>query len=424
MNLQLFQDADFNLNESSITARLLVMMLSLICLLAGCSSDLPESEFNDSSTWEEVERQAKDETVCIGMWDGDPLINAYMRDRVGPRLLRDNGITLKYIGAQGTAVVARLLVDLESGRTEGDFDLVWINGENFYQLRKMHALYGPFTERLPNNKYIDWQNRFVAIDFQQPVNGFECPWGNVQFAMIYNSERVTEPPRNVEDLATWIRQHPGRFTFDNSFTGMTFLKCLLYDFAGGDTSLNGPFDEEEYLQASTKLWNWLRELQPHFWRHGETFPENVAQLHQLFSNNEVDFTMSNNDGEVDNKVVQGVLPEFAKAYVLDSGTIRNSHYLGIPINAPNKAAAMVVANFLISPEAQWQKARPDVWGDGTILSTSLLPDEWRSKLEIIPGRSRVPPRSKLESKALMEPAPEIMIRLNEDFRREIIERGR
>lgn len=92
---------------------------------------------------------------------------------------------------------------------------------------------------------------------------------------------------------------------------MTF-KCLLYDFAGGDTLLNGPFDEEEYLQASTKLWNWLRELQPHFWRHGETFPENVAQLHQLFSNNEVDFTMSNNDGEVDNKVVQGVLPELQK----------------------------------------------------------------------------------------------------------------
>ena len=134
--------------------------------------------------------------------------------------------------------------------------------------------------------------------------------------------------------------------------------------------------------------------------------------------------MSNNDGEVDNKVVQGVLPEFAKAYVLDSGTIRNSHYLGIPVNAPNKTGAMVVANFLISPEAQLQKARPDVWGDGTILSTKLLTEEWRSKLENIPDRTRVPPRSKLESYALMEPAPEIMIRLIEDFRREIIERGK
>jgi len=424
MNLQHFQDAEFNLNEARIPTRLLVKILSLVWLLAGCKSELPAPEFNDNTNWEEVERQARGKTVRIGMWDGDPLINAYMRDWVGPRLLQEKAITLQYIGAQGAAVVTKLLVDLESGRTEGDFDLVWINGENFYQLRKMQALYGPFTGRLPNNKYIDWQNRFVAFDFQQPVDGFECPWGNVQFAMIYNSERVIEPPRNVQELATWIHQHPGRFTFDSSFTGMTFLKCLLYEFAGGDTLLNGPYDEGRYLQASAKLWNWLRELQPYFWRHGETFPENVAQLHQLFSNNEVDFTMSNNDGEVDNKVVQGVLPEFAKAYVLDSGTIRNSHYLGIPVNAPNKAAAMVVANFLISPEAQLQKARPDVWGDGTILSTKLLTDEWRSKLENIAGRTRVPPRSKLESNALMEPAPEITIRLIEDFRREIIERGK
>jgi putative spermidine/putrescine transport system substrate-binding protein len=358
------------------------------------------------------------------MWDGDPLINAYMRDWVGPRLLDEHGITLQSIGAQGAAVVSKLMVDLESGRKTGDFDLVWINGETFYQLRKMQALYGPFTERLPNSKYIDWHNPFIAFDFQQPVEGFECPWGNVQLAIIYNSEHIADPPHNVQELETWIRQNPGRFTFDNSFTGMTFLKCLLHEFAGGTKSLDGPFDEGKYLQASTKLWNWLRDIQPHLWRSGETFPENVAQLHQLFSNSEVDFTMSNNDGEVDNKVAQGVLPEFAKAYVLDSGTIRNSHYFGIPVNAPNKAAAMVVVNFLISHEAQWQKAKPDVWGDGTILSTSLLPEEWKSKFENIAGRKRVPPRSELEPNALMEPAPEIMIRLNEDFRREIIERGK
>jgi putative spermidine/putrescine transport system substrate-binding protein len=287
----------------------------------------------------------------------------------------------------------------------------------------MKALYGPFTDRLPNNQFIDWKNPFVAIDFQQSVDGFECPWGNVQLALIYNSEHVKEPPRTLDELAQWIQQNPGRFTFDSSFTGMTFLKSLLYEFAGGRDTLNGPFDEAKYQQASAKLWVWLRNLMPFLWRKGDTFPENVAQLHQLFSNSEVDFTMSNNDGEVDNKVIQGVLPEHARAYVLKSGTIRNSHYLGIPFNAPNKAAAMVVINFMISPEAQWQKAKPDVWGDGTILSTSLLPEEWKSKFENIAGRTRVPPRSELEPRALMEPAPEIMIRLNEDFRRQIIEHG-
>lgn len=150
--------------------------------------------------------------------------------------------------------------------------------------------------------------------------------------------------------------------------------------------------------------------------------EAVAQLHQLFSNGEVDFTMSNNDGEVDNKVLQGVLPQSARAYVLDSGTIRNSHYLGIPFNAPNKPAALVAANFLISPAAQLRKALPAVWGDGTVLSIQRLPQQWRTRFRNINGRTRVPPRDELERKALPEPASEVMVRLHADFRSRIIER--
>jgi hypothetical protein len=36
------------------------------------------------------------------------------------------------------------------------------------------------------------------------------------------------------------------------------------------------------------------------------FPENVAQVHQLFSNGELWFTMSNNDAEVDSKIAEGL----------------------------------------------------------------------------------------------------------------------
>lgn len=392
----------------------------ILCALMGCSRSTKGPSV-DGLSWPDLEAQAKRQSVRLAMWDGDPMINAYMRDFVLPKMLALHGVKVQLIGGRGNQLVNKLMVDLETGRRSGDIDLMWINGETFYQLRQMKALFGPFTERLPNSKYIDWKNPFIAIDFQQPVEGYECPWGNVQLAIIYHSERVTQPPVNMQELAQWVREHPGRFTFDNSFTGMTFLKCLLYEFAGGKGSLDGPFDQTRYELAADKLWNYLREIQPYMWREGKTFPESVAQLHQLFMNNEVDFTMSNNDGEVDNKAEQGIIPSASRAYVFESGTIRNSHYLGIPMNAPNKAAAMVLANFMISPEAQWEKSLPKVWGDGTVLDPVLLASDWREKFESIPGRVRVPPRTQLETKALMEPAPEIMVRLNEDFRTKIIE---
>ena len=77
--------------------------------------------------------------------------------------------------------------------------------------------------------------------------------------------------------------------------------------------------------------------------------------------------MSNNQNEAVTKAMQGVLPATSRALVLRDGTIANAHFLGIPFNAPNAAGAMVVANFLLSPEAQLEKQRPTVWADGTVL---------------------------------------------------------
>ena len=85
---------------------------------------------------------------------------------------------------------------------------------------------------------------------------------------------------------------------------------------------------------------------------------------------------------------------------------------------------MVLINHLISPEAQWKKALPAVWGDGTVLDTDRLPPPWPQRFGQLEGRTRVPPREELARDALLEPAPELMLRLHADFRREIIQRAR
>ena len=144
-------------------------------------------------------------------------------------------------------------------------------------------------------------------------------------------------------------------------------------------------------------------------------------MHQMFANSELWFTMSHNDCEVDNKILQGLFPESARAYVWETGTIQNSHYMGISRFSPNKAGAMVVCNFLISPESQYKKQDPVVWGDGTVLAMHKLPEEWREKFRSLPNRRYAPSRAEIQDKALMELAPEYMIRLAEDFRKEIIQ---
>jgi len=394
-------------------------LLNLLLLLTACSQQEKERDPRELD-WEAVANEARATTVNMMMWQGDPLINDYMKDYVTPTLKERYDIDLNISHGQGNTVVQVLLAELQGGKGESELDLIWINGETFYQLRQIDALFGPWTESLPNARYIDFSNPFIGQDFQQDIDGYECPWGNVQMTLIYDREKVSEPPRSREALARFVRAHPGKFTFDTQFTGLTFLKALLIDIADDPKALYGDFNEEAYQKYSKELWDYIRRIRPYLWKEGNTFPEGVAPMHQMFANGELWFTMSNNDAEVDNKILQGLFPETARAYVLESGTIQNSHYVGIPKLSGNKAGAMVVANFLISPEAQYRKQNPQVWGDGTVLDLDQLPAEWAEKFRNLPNRRYAPPRDSLKAHALMELAPEYMIRLAEDFRAEVI----
>ena len=369
--------------------------------------------------WPRIEDAARGTEVYLAMWTGDASINRYMRERIAPRLRARYGIELHIVPAQSD-IPTLLANELAAGQQSSNIDVVWINGETFYKLRQLAALYGPFTDALPNNADVDWRNPRIAQDFQQSVDGYEAPWGTVQLLLIVDGARVAQPPQDPQALAQWILAHPGRFTFDTAFTGLSFMKSIAIGLSADRNALAGPFDEKHYVQARDRLFAWLRRVRPALWRNGETFPREVAQLHQLFANAEIDFTMSMNDGEVDNKIANGLFPASAKAYALASGTIANSHYLGIVARAPHKAAAMVVINELLSPLAQYEKQQPAVWGDGTVLDVARLPPPWPARFAAIAARAHTPARAELASRALAEPSAEVMIRLERDFRAQFL----
>jgi putative spermidine/putrescine transport system substrate-binding protein len=399
-------------------AVLRALRASAVMLLAGCSAETKAAVDAKALSWEQVQARAHGTTVTWRMWRGDPAINAYVDRWVAPRLLEHDGITLRAIEGQGPEIVNQLLIEKEVGAA-GSADLVWINGETFHNLREAELLYGPWSHRLPNAAYVDSASPTIMRDFEQPTEGFESPWGTVQFALIYDYARTPHPPGTVAELARWIRKHPGRFTHDQGFTGTTFLKVLFYALNGGVESFQGGFDEWRYQDGSARVWAWLDSARVSFWRSGRAYPPGVAELHRLFANGEVDFSMSMNQNEVVTKVRQGILPPTARALLLRDGTIANSHYLAIPGNAANPAGAMIVADFLLSPEAQLEKLKPDVWADGTVLAVSRLPREWAARFRRLNADPLSLPRDSLARYARPEVAPEYHERLAADWRSRI-----
>ena len=140
------------------------------------------------------------------------------------------------------------------------------------------------------------------------------------------------------------------------------MRHVFYYAAGGAENLLGPFDQAKFDATAVKTWAILNDLEPYLWREGKTYPSSITALDQLFANSEVALTFNYDASQFGLAVQNGSFPETVRSYGLTDGTIGNTNYTAIPFNSPNKAAAMVLQNLLLSGAAQVEKAMPAAWG--------------------------------------------------------------
>lgn len=384
-----------------------ILLLGMICLItAACSDQSSKDEGKAAgdplltSSWDHVVSEAKGQTVNWYMWGGSDTINEFVAQTYGPILKEQYEITLHLVPLSDTAeAVNKVLNEKQSGKKqEGNVDLIWINGENFATLKQADALFGPFATKLPNAKYVDYENPAVAKDFGLDTEGYESVWGSAQFQFIYDTNRIkpSELPHNYQELKLWVEKHPGRFTYDAppDFTGTRFVKQLFYELNGGYQKWSKPFVQQDFDMEASQVWDYLNGLKPSLWRQGETYPKTSAELLTLFNNNEVDFAFTQEIGGIATDIGKGKLPNTARPYVFDTGTIGDYHYVAIPYDAAHKAAALVVANLILDPKLQFEKADPTSgWGDGIGIDPLKLEGEYKKlydEFRVKSGETAVP----------------------------------
>lgn len=346
-------------------------------LIAVLAAFLSFTLLAQAADWDEIVAKAKGQTVFWNAWAGDERINAYI-DWAGDQVRARYGVTVQHVKVSDTAEsVARVVAEKAAGRTEGgSVDLIWINGENFAAMKRNDLLFGPWTDDLPNYRYVDTENKITTtIDFTVPVDNLEAPWGMAQFVFMHDTADVKSPPASVAGLLDWAKANPGRFAYPQppSFIGTTFLKQVLIELAPDPDALLQPVADFDAVTAP--LWDYLDALHPALWRHGEVFPQDAPTLHRLLDDREVSIAMSFHPAEASGLIAEDKLPDTVRTFVLENGTIGNTHFVAIPFNAKAREGAMVLANFLMSPEAQIRKQDPDVWGDFTVLATDKLSAE-------------------------------------------------
>lgn len=345
--------------------------------------------------WAAIERAAKGQTVYFNAWAGSDTINAYIQ-WAADEVMRRYDVRLTHVKITDAAeVVRRVRDEVAAGKSDGSTDLVWINGENFRAMKQGKLLFGPFAESLPNFRFVDIEGKPTVLrDFSEPVDGFESPWGMAQLTFFGDGAKVPKPPASMMELLDFARAHPGRVTYPAppDFHGTTFLKQVLLETAADPAALADETTADAFKALSEPAFAFLDQLHPHLWREGKQFPPSQAQLTQMLADGEVLIAITFNPNEPANLVASGRLPTSTTAWQHAKGTIGNTHFVAIPINARAKEGAQVVANFLLSPEAQIRKERLDVWGDPTVLAAAKLPAAFAAELTtgLAPGSVTAP----------------------------------
>ena len=352
-------------------------------LASGTAALLPATSRAEAD-WSAIAAKARGQKVFFNAWGGSERTNAYLQ-WAAAEVARRHGIRLEHVRITDTAeAVKRLRSERQAGRSagSGSIDMVWINGENFLTLKKEGLLFGPFAERLPNYRWVDTEGKpSTRLDFSEPVEGMEAPWGMAQFTFFADRQRLSQPPRSMAALLELARSQPGRITYPRppNFHGTTFLKQALLEATPDRAVLYRPVSPAALERAAAPLWSYLDALQPHLWRRGRQHPQNAAAVRQMMADGELLLALTFNPNEAANEIAARRLPATVYSWQHESGAVGNTHFLGIPANASAPEAAQVVIDFMLSPEAQARKADIEVWGDGTVLALERLPAAERQR---------------------------------------------
>jgi len=388
--------------------------LSILAALLAPVAALAETDPKD---WDAVTEAAAGQTVYWNAWGGSTTTNDFIA-WVGDRVSEEYGVTLEHVKLTDTAdAVTRVVSEKQAGQNDdGAIDMIWINGANFASMKEADLLFGPFAEDLPNWALVDVDGKTVTTDFTVPVEGYESPWAMAQVVFIYDTADIAEPLPSMGAILEYAQANPGRFTYPQppDFLGSTFLKQALVDLSDDTSALLEPVSDETYDAVTAPLWAYLEELTPNLWRQGRAYPQTGPAQLQLIADGEVDLAISFSPGEATAAIANNQLPPTARTFVLDKGTIGNASFVAVPYNSGSKEGAMVVANFLLSAEAQVRQHNPEILGYGTVLDVNSLPDADKAAFEALDlGVATLSPADL--GQVQDEPHPSWMTRITEDW---------
>ena len=172
-------------------------------------------------------------------------------------------------------------------------------------------------------------------------------WGN-QTGIAYDPAKISEAalPQTPEEFAAFWQASAGEFGFnyENGGSGPSFYLSILRTLSDADFS-DGEVTDEKIAALDTGI--------EFFNANAENYEITASNADSLIRLSEGEFTMvAAWEDHMAGLQVSGEIRDDLMFYIPEMGMFGGGNAVSIPANAPNPHAAMVLINWLTSPEVQ------------------------------------------------------------------------
>jgi putative spermidine/putrescine transport system substrate-binding protein len=291
-------------------------------------------------------------TVTINLYaSGDVNVQSLYQQYLIPGFEKTNkGIKVNLIfsehGTNDTTTLARIGAAVKQRKWSG-FDLV---DAGLVTTLATDGLTQPVSKATaPNLKN-------VQQSLLTPVKGAAIPYRGSSVVLAYDSTNVATPPKSLSALLTWIKAHPGKFTYNSpnsGGSGYSFAETVVDSTMsqGSITQMdNGyvPNLESQWKQG----FDLLHSLNQYVYQG--VYPNGNQAVLDLLAKGQIWVAPVWSDQSL-TALKSGALPSTIKLTQIASPAMTGgAAYLGVTKTARNKADVYKFVNYVLSPAAQTQ----------------------------------------------------------------------
>ncbi|MBM6996726.1 extracellular solute-binding protein [Paenibacillus sp. DXFW5] len=254
-------------------------------------------------------------------------------------------VNLVYIpsGTGAEPTYDRILAAKQAGKGSGDIDL-YEDGIGVVAQGTKDGVW----KQLETNAIPNLAN--VNADTMKDVDNYAIPYRSSAVVLAYDSTKVTNPPKTLDELLAWIKANPGQFAYNDPSTGgsgSSFVQTVIYkDLPEEDIHNSDPSVMDKWDPG----FQTLKELGQYVYGDG-IYPKKNQGTLDLLMNGEVSLIPAWSD-MVLQQLNEGLLPDTVKMQQITPGFNGGPTYLMVNGESDKQEAIYQFLNFVLSPEAQ------------------------------------------------------------------------